>query len=168
MPSVSETVLTALAIALMLIAMLASIIPFIPGPALVWAVGVVYAALTGFQRVTWAGVALMTVFMLLGVTSGWWMPALGMRAQGGSCLSILGALIGGLVGTFVIPIPIIGTLFGAVIGATLFEFARAGELRAALHSGGAAVMGYLLGLVVEFAMSALIFVVFVGSLILSG
>ena len=87
-----------------------------------------YAALTGFTHVTWLSVGLMTVLMILGSTTGWWTQILGMHAEGGSCLSILGSLVGGLIGTFAIPVPFLGTIIGLVLGALLFEFARVGGI----------------------------------------
>jgi uncharacterized protein YqgC (DUF456 family) len=89
-----------------------------------------------------------------------------MRAQGGSTMSIIGALIGGLVGTFAIPIPIAGTLIGIVGGALGFEFLRVRQLRPALRSGTTAATGYVLGVLVEGGISLLILVVFVLSLLL--
>ncbi|GAB4463128.1 MAG: DUF456 domain-containing protein [Anaerolineae bacterium] len=162
----SEPASGILAAVLMLIAMAASVIPLVPGPVLVWGIGLIYAILTGFERVTGVAVVIMTVFMLAGATSGWWMQALGMRTSGGSWLAIVGALLGGLVGAFVIPLPILGALVGAVVGAILIEFVRAGRLRVALNVGGAALKGFFLGLVVEFAASLLIFLTFVGALII--
>ncbi|MBN1287420.1 MAG: DUF456 domain-containing protein [Anaerolineae bacterium] len=164
----AESVLIVVAIVLMLVVIFLSILPVIPGPALVWAIGVVFAALTGFERVTWLSVLLMTLFMALGSTADWWLPALGMKTQGGSCLAIVGSLIGGLIGTFAIPVPIIGTLVGAVLGAFVFELARLREFRAALDAGGAALVAYVVSMAAEIVFSALIFFVFVGSLALSG
>ncbi len=150
----------------MIAAIAASILPVVPGPALVWVIGLIYALLTGFQQVTALSLIVMTALMILGSTTGWWMQALGMRAQGGSTMSIIGALIGGLVGTFAIPIPIAGTLIGIVGGALGFEFLRVRQLRPALRSGTTAATGYVLGVLVEGGISLLILVVFVLSLLL--
>lgn len=162
----AESALGIIAVVLMVIAVVASLLPVVPGPALVWAIGLAYGALTGFTHVTGLSLILMTLLMILGSTTGWWMQALGMHAQGGSCLSILGALVGGLIGTFAIPIPFLGTIVGLVLGALLFEFARVGEFRQAMQSGGAALRGYLLSVLVEGGISILILAVFVISLIL--
>ena len=162
----AESVLGIIAVVLMIAAVVASLLPVVPGPALVWAIGLVYAVLTGFAHVTWLSISLMTILMILGSTTGWWTQILGMRADGGSCLSILGALVGGLIGTFAIPIPLLGTVIGLVLGALLFEFARVGEFRQAMQSGGVALRGYLLSVLVEGGISILILAVFVISLAL--
>lgn len=162
------TLLAILAIVLMIVAILASALPVLPGPLLVWGIGLAYAALTGFARVTWLAAGLMTILMILGSTTGWWMQALGMKAQGGSCMSIVGAVVGGMIGTFAIPIPILGTLVGLALGALLFEFGRFGDLRRAAQSGSAALSGYVLSVLVEMLIGGLILVVFVISVLSTG
>jgi uncharacterized protein YqgC (DUF456 family) len=78
-------------------------------------------------------------------------------------MASLGSLIGGLVGTFVLPIPLIGTVAGMVIGALLFEFMRVGEMQQATRAGRIAFKTYLLGIVTEFASSVAIVLIFAAS-----
>jgi uncharacterized protein YqgC (DUF456 family) len=162
---VAVSLLGIIAIVLMLIAIVASFLPFVPGPLMVWAIALVYAVLMGFDHVTWLSAVIMTALMVLGSTTGWWTQALGMKAHGGSCLSIVGALVGGLIGTFLIPVPFVGTLVGLVLGALVLEFARVGEFKKAVQVSSAAVSGYVMSMIVEFGISVLILLVFVVSLI---
>ena len=164
----AESVLAVIAVILMIIAIIASFLPVVPGPVLVWAVGMVFGALTNFTRVPILAAIIITGLMLVGSTTGWWMQAIGMKSQGGSCLGIIGALLGGLVGTFALPIPFLGTLVGMVLGTLIFEYARFGEVRKAVQSGGAAVQGYLLSIIVEVGISLLILIIFTVSLFLTG
>lgn len=155
-----ETILLIIVLILMIVAVIASILPVVPGPALVWAIGLLYAALTRFERVDLLAALIMTGLMVLGSTAGWWMQALGMKAQGSSWTAILGGLLGGLVGTFVIPLPIAGTLIGVVAGTLLFELLRVGNAREASRTSAAALKSYLLSLLTETGISALIVLVF--------
>ncbi len=157
----SGTPLLIIALILMLLGTAASILPVIPGPALVWAIGVIYAALTNFERVTPLATAAMTALMILGSTAGWWMQALGMKAQGGSWVAVLGGLIGGLAGTILIPIPLLGTLAGVIGGTLVAELLRIGEAGQAIRSSRAALKAYLLTLLTETGSCTLIVVVFV-------
>lgn len=159
-----DSLLALIAVVLMVLAIIASLLPVVPGPALVWAIGTIYAVLTNFQQVTGLSIAIMTVLMLIGVTSGWWMQAAGMSAQGSSCLGIFGGLVGGLVGTVLIPVPFLGTLLGLVVGTLIFEYARVGEAAKAARAGSAAITGYVLSIVVEGIISLLILAVFLLSL----
>lgn len=155
-----ETLFLVVVLVLMFIAAMASILPFVPGPVLVWAIGLLYAVLTKFGPISVPTVLLMTALMLIGSSTAWWTQTLGMKAQGSSPLSIIGALVGGLIGTFAIPIPVLGTLIGLVFGSLLLEFARVRKFRVALRAGNAAVRGYVLSALVETGISILILIVF--------
>lgn len=146
-------------------ALIASIIPFIPGPTLIWAIGMIYALTT--QSLSVPALIVMTVLMLAGATSDYWLPLIGVRTQGLSCLGAVGSIIGGLVGTFVIPIPILGTLFGSSIGAMIVEFARIRELRHMLQAGQITLKLYLWSVVVQFCIGLAILLTFVGTLLIN-
>lgn len=146
---------------LMLLATAASLLPVIPGPALVWAIGMFYATLTRFEQVSPLAAVLMTLLMILGSTAGWWMQAAGMKAQGGSRAAILGGLIGGLAGTLLIPVPVLGTLAGVVGGTLVIELLRLGEASKAIHSSQIALKAYLLTLLTETGACVLIVIIFI-------
>lgn len=138
---------------LMIVIMFASLIPFIPGSLLVWGIGLAAAFLTGFERITPIAAAIMTVLMLGGASSPYWLPFFGARGSGMSCLGAVGSIIGGLLGTFFIPIPILGTLIGLAAGTLIVEYARIGELRRAMQAGGIALRLYFVGILVDIGFS---------------
>ncbi|MFP4323630.1 MAG: DUF456 family protein [Anaerolineales bacterium] len=148
-----ETASITLTVIVMVILMFISLIPFIPGPALLWTVAVVFALANGFERVHVVAVVVMTILMLIGSTQDLWLRFLGMQRRGGSCWGVLGSFLGGLLGTVLIPVPILGTLIGAVAGALLIEFMRLGEIAQAMQSGRSVVESYFLGIAIEFAVS---------------
>jgi uncharacterized protein YqgC (DUF456 family) len=156
----TESLPLALTLILMILAIIASVVPMVPGPALVWAIGLLYAAFTGFERVSVLAAVVMTALMLLGSTSGWWMQAAGMKAQGGSWVAVIGGLVGGLIGSLAIPVPILGTFIGVVAGTLLVELLRVGDAGEAARSGKIALKGYLLTLLTETGISVLIAIVF--------
>lgn len=162
----AESVPLIIVIILMIVSTIASLLPFVPGPALVWAIAAIYAATTGFETVSVLAFIVMTILMIIGSTTAWWTQALGMQTQGSSCLSMVGSLVGGLIGTAVIPVPFLGTLIGIVIGALIFEFARFGEFRRALRTGSAAATSFILGIIVETGLAIVIVVVFVLSVLI--
>lgn len=155
-----DVALVTIAVIAMIAVMIISIVPFVPGPLLMWGVALAYGLLNSFENLHILAFALITILMILGSTTGFWMPVLGMRAQGGSMWGTMGTIIGALVGTFLIPIPIIGTMIGAVLGALAFEFFHIGDARQAIKAGQLAMTTYFLGLVAEFVMSFGIFTVF--------
>jgi uncharacterized protein YqgC (DUF456 family) len=163
---IAESTLTVIASILMVIAFFASLLPFLPGPFMLWLISVGYGALTGFQQLTVASAILITGLMLIATSKDIWMPLVGMRKYGVSCSSALGMMIGGLVGTFTIPIPIIGTLLGAIAGAVLLELLNLGDLQLALKAGGFAFKSFLLGMATEMGFCLLIVAVFFSTLLL--
>jgi uncharacterized protein YqgC (DUF456 family) len=99
---------------LMAAATLVSFVPFIPGPALVWAIGVIYAIATELQVVGPWTLLGVTVLMILGSTADWWTRLFGLNAEGSlSCGTIIVSTVGAILGTLFIPVPLVGTLIGA-------------------------------------------------------
>ncbi|MBI5669099.1 MAG: DUF456 domain-containing protein [Chloroflexi bacterium] len=164
----TDSLLIPLAVLGMGVTLALSIVPFVPGPAIIWAIGTVFAVLDGFQRATPAAIIIMTLLMVIGSTSEIWMPALGIRSKGLSCLSTVGSVIGSIVGTFLIPIPLLGTIIGAIAGALLVELARGREVRRAVQAGRSVFQLYLIGIVVQFVTGFAMFVVFLVSLWMTG
>lgn len=74
----------------------------------------------------------------------------------GALGALLGAIVGGVAGTFVIPIPLIGSLAGAcggaAAGATLLELASGRTDEEALRSGIGAGIGRLKGTLAKLAV----------------
>jgi uncharacterized protein len=98
----------------------------------------------------WGAIGLAAALALAGEVVETLAGAAGTRAGGGSSRGMIGAIVGGLVGglalTGLIPIPIVGTLFGAALGT--FVGAAIGELtRKDAPEGGAfrAALGATVG-----------------------
>ncbi len=160
-----DSILVLLVALLMLLSLALVVIPVVPVAALEWAIALVYAALTGFQRVTVPAAVLMTAFMLAGSTSGLWLPYFGLRGRGVSCLGLLAFFLGCALGTAAIPVPVLGTLIGGVAGVFLAEYARAREWRAALGGSGLALRVILVGMGLELAFAAAILLTFLVSVL---
>lgn len=159
--AITESLLLIISLVTMIVVMFASIIPFMPGPIFVWGIGLAAAFLTHFTRVTPLAAALMTLLMIAGSTTPYWLPFFGIKSDGLSCLSAVGSIIGGLIGTFLIPIPILGTIIGSVGGALLVEFLHIGEVQRAVRAGRVAFKMFLVGTLLDFAFSFSIILVFV-------
>ncbi|MCS7072672.1 MAG: DUF456 domain-containing protein [Anaerolinea sp.] len=167
MSSITQPAILAVGTFLLMIAFVLSFIPILPGAILVWAVAVVTAILNHFIQITPLAVAMMTIIMAINATSDIWLPMLGVRTSGLTCLGAVGSMLGGLVGTFVIPLPILGTLIGTVIGALAIELIYFGEMRKAFQAGRIALKLFIVGYILEMASSAAIVLIFLVSLGLS-
>jgi uncharacterized protein YqgC (DUF456 family) len=149
----------------MIIGTFAAFLPLVPGPLLVWFGVVLYAVATGFHEVTLPATVLLTLLMLLGITSDFWLSALSVKSAGGSLWGVLGGALGGLIGVFVL-FPV-GSMIGAVIGTLALEYMVSGNVRRSLRSGGVTLGSYLLSVLVEFVAAVLMDAVFVGCLLLA-
>jgi len=149
---------------LLMVAFILSFIPIMPGAMLVWAVAIVTAWLDSFAHITPLAAIAITLIMIINVSSDIWLPMLGVRTSGMTCLGAIGSFIGGLVGTFIIPLPILGTLIGTVIGALGIELLYFGEMRKAFRAGQAALKLFVVGYILEIASSSAIVLIFLVSL----
>jgi uncharacterized protein YqgC (DUF456 family) len=151
-----DALLIPIVMILMMLALFLVVIPVVPVAAVEWAIAMVFGALTSFERLTLPAVSVMTVFMVLGSTSQYWAPFLGLKGKQMSCLGILAFFVGAIIGTGVIPIPILGTLIGGLVAVMIVEFINTQDWRQALIGGKAALKTFVVGLVMEFIFSALI------------
>lgn len=163
----SQSLLFALTLVVMIGALFVSVIPYISGTLLMWAVALIYGLMTNFSLLPLPVMAVLTLLMVAGATTEFWMPLFGARVPGMSCLGAIGSLIGGLVGTFVIPIPILGTIIGMIVGAMLVEFTRLRDMSHAMRAGRVALQVYLWGIVVEFGLSLAIMLIFVVTVLIN-
>jgi uncharacterized protein YqgC (DUF456 family) len=159
----AQSILQLFTIVAMIVVVLASIIPFVPGAILTWALAMVYSLSSGL--VSTPVIIVMTLLMVAGATGDYWLPIIGVRGQGLSCLGAIGSFVGGIAGTLLIPIPILGTIAGSIAGAMLVEFGRIRQLRHALQAGRTTIKLYILGALVQFSISLAILLVFSVSLI---
>ncbi|MCE5186666.1 MAG: DUF456 domain-containing protein [Planctomycetaceae bacterium] len=115
----------------------------------------------------WALLATITVLALIGELIEFFAGAGGARRAGatwkGAIAAILGAVFGGLSGTFVIPVPLFGTLIGACFGAGLMtwivERHSGSEKEKSLRSGIGAGTGVLIGTLSKFTIGCIIWII---------
>ncbi len=168
MLEISPTILLILATVLMVVTLVLAFVPILPGPLMPWAVAIVYGLLTSWQRITPLAAIIMTLLMLVGVTADYWRPLLGAKTTGMGCRTSLGSFAGGFLGTFLIPIPLLGTVIGLVAGALVMELAQFGDLKKAMGAGRAALKMFAIGYALNIGISVTIFVVYVVSILTTG
>jgi uncharacterized protein YqgC (DUF456 family) len=165
-----ETILIIITLALMALSLFLSAIPLVPGPVLVWSVAVAFAFLNDFERTPYLAVTVMTLIMLSGSTTRFWLPVIGFQSAegGGSCLGTIGSILGAMIGSFVIPIPILGAIIGAIVASIGIALLQAKERQNLFKIGRDTLKTYIAGLVLEFCASILIILVFITSVVMTG
>jgi uncharacterized protein YqgC (DUF456 family) len=149
----------------------------LPGTWMILATAAVYAWLTP-DGARW-DISMEVLGVLLGlalvgeVLETLWSAA-GVKKQGGSrrgaVLAIVGSLIGAVVGTGAIPIPVVGTLAGAcagaMLGAILGESWKGRDIDHALRVGNAAAWGRLVGSLAKICVASIMVAVVLASALL--
>ena len=146
------------ALALMFIALLGELVPFVPGVALIWLIALVYAIAEGFTNIDPIAMIVLSVIALPGITADIWVSGLGARVGGASPWSILASLLGTAIGFFVFNLP--GALIGAFVGLVTVELFRAKDWQQALKASSGWVVGWLLSTVVQVAVGLIMIAIF--------
>ncbi len=150
-----------LAVAFILIGVIGTVVPILPGMLLVWFTVLVYAWQTGFEAVGWPSLVIITIIALVAGLSNIWLPLLGAQKTGAAKRALFLGVIGAIAGTFIIPIPILGTVIGYAIGVFLGEFMKVRDWRLALKASLGGVAGWGVSTIVEIVGSLLILAIFV-------
>lgn len=160
-----------------------SFVPAFPGAVLVWGGALVHGLMTG-----WTPLGLRSQLILAGLAAvagigQLAISAAGAKRFGSSGWGVFGAGVGMLVGTFVIPIPVVGMLIGAFLGALACELwiaqpkareaARAEgaqaterpDVRGASKAGVGAALGAVVGMMAEIGVAFVMVAVIVGAVV---
>lgn len=135
---------------LMLVGLLGSFLPAIPGTPLIFLGALVYAFFTDFEPVGLGELLLLAGLSILAYALDYTAGALGAKRFGGSWWGAAGALLGALVGLFFGPL---GLVLGPILGAALGELARSRHLRTSLRSAFGTVVGMVLGTVAKLSLA---------------
>jgi uncharacterized protein YqgC (DUF456 family) len=136
---------------LMVVGLLGSVLPLVPGPLIILLAATLHFFLRSESGVSWSGLALLFVLTVIAYALDFASGAVGAHWFGGSRWGIAGVLIGGIVGLF-FGLP--GLIIGPLAGGFLFEllFAQK-ELKPAMKSTWGTVVGTGMGLVARLLLS---------------
>lgn len=156
MADISLTLGTGVVILAFAVGLFGTILPIIPGLIIIWLATIYYAAVVvGFSEFSPWIFALITIIGLVAGTSNIWLAGLGARKTGASWRTLGVGFIGAIAGTFLLPIPLVGTIVGYAAGLILSEYIRLGQLRPAMKAAFGGVVGWGVSTVVEFAGAVL-------------
>ncbi len=137
------------AILMIVIGVIGTVMPAIPGVVFVFG-GIALAAwIDDFTRVSAWTVGALALLALVGVAADYVAAALGAKRAGASNLAIVGAAIGTVAGVFT---GLIGLLFMPLAGAAIGEYIAQRDLRRAGKVGIATWLGLLIGTAVKVAI----------------
>jgi hypothetical protein len=150
---------------MILLGLIGSALPILPGPVLIWFGVFVWAWGDGFQAVNWPLLVLLGLLAVIAWGSDLVLTLVVSRRAGASWRAIGGAIVGGILGgLFLSALPVIGTLFGSIIGAIvgmwLVEYSARNDHQAATQAVFAYVQGVLISTILEIAIALVMVALF--------
>jgi len=149
-----------LAIALIVVGVIGTFLPVLPGVILVFGGMLLAAWIDNFQRVGWITLVILGVLMVLVFVVDIVAGLLGAKRVGASKLAIVGAAIGTVVGLF---FGLVGVLVAPFVGAFAGEVIARGQLAPAARVGFGTWIGLMMGALIKLALVLAMIGVFVAS-----
>lgn len=152
-----DLILVILAGVLMILGILESFLPMLPGIPLSWA-GLLLLHLTAAipMNYKFLGITLLITIIIFALQYA--IPALGTKYLGGSRAGMIGATIGLVVGIF-LPVPF-AVLIVPFVGAFIGEILNRADSRTALKAASGSFLGLLASTFMEFIVTAIYFFLF--------
>jgi uncharacterized protein len=138
-----------LAIVLMIVGLIGTVLPALPGVILVLAGVIVGAWIDDFTKVPVWTVVLIGVIAVVAWVTDYVATVLGAKKAGASKLALIGAAVGTLLG---ILMGLIGVLFMPLVGAALGQYLSEKNSKNAAKVGIATWLGLLVGTVIKIAL----------------
>jgi uncharacterized protein len=178
-----EGPLLALTIVLMVVGLIGSVVPGLPGVTLIFLSALLYAILTDFQTVGAVILVVLFLFAALAFLADFFATSYGARRFGASNWGTVGGAVGGIVGAVVGFFFLgIGSLFGLIGGTIAGVFAgeylrreRYGDpevqeetdadWRRASRAAGGVIVGYLASAVIQGLLGLASIIIFVLALV---
>ena len=142
-----EPVVILVAIA-MVVGLIGTVVPVLPGVLLIWVAGLGYGLIEGFGGIGIAAFAVMTMLLGVGMAMSYVLPKRAGERGGAPTSSLRLGLVGAIVGFFVIPV--LGLPIGGAAGVLLGEYSRLGSWPAAWTTTRAVIGGFGLAVLAEF------------------
>lgn len=145
----TEPVLMLLAVALVVVGVIGTVLPALPGAPLVFLGLLVAAWADHFQKVGWFTLSVLAILTILTFVVDFMAASLGAKRVGASWMALAGAAVGMIVGLFFsIPGLILGPFLGAVAG----EYLARRDWAQARRVGLGTWLGMLLGIAGKLAL----------------
>jgi uncharacterized protein len=177
-----EGLLLALTLVLMVVGLLGSVLPGLPGVTLIFLSALVYATLTDFRSVGATILVVLFIFAAIAFVADFVATSYGARRFGASNWGTVGGAIGGIAGAlFGLLFLGIGSLFGLILGTIAGVFlgeylkrtrqgqqrpgSTASDWRRASHAAGGVLVGYLASAGIQGLLGLASVIVFVLALV---
>jgi uncharacterized protein YqgC (DUF456 family) len=141
-----------------------TIVPLLPGLALIWGAGLLYGLAEGFGGVGVAAFGVMTALAAGASIAGWVVPHRRASAAGASRASVWLGVLAAIVGFFLVPV--VGLPLGGVLGIYVGENLRTRDPAAARAATRATIVGFGIAALVQLAAALAMIVVWIAWVLL--
>ena len=152
-----------LSVALIVAGLAGTILPALPGTALVLAGIILGAWIDDFSRIGSITIAIVTVLAVVSWVLEYVAGVLGARKAGASRQAVVGAALGTIVGLFM---GIVGVFFMPLVGAAVGEYLAHRDHRRSINVGIATWIGIMIGMIAKVALAFVMVGVFIAALLI--
>lgn len=136
--------------AVMALGLMGVLLPALPGLMLIWAAALFYGLMVGFGTIGWVVLAFLSLLVAAGIIKGVVIPRRAAAESGASGWAQLGAVAGGVVGFFVIPV--FGLIIGALAGLLAVEYLLKGDWNEAMTAVRGTAKGFGVSVVIDLVL----------------
>ena len=159
----SEPLLISLAVICVIVGVIGTVAPILPGVPLSWAgLLILKFAPSVKDNVSWTAIVILGIITIVVTVLDNILPMWGTKKMGGNKKVVWGATIGLLIGFFLGPL---GIIFGPFVGALMGGLIGGNKVKPALKQASGAFLGYITGLVIKLITVGLIVFFFVAALV---
>ena len=139
---------------MVIVGIIGTVLPALPGVPLVFAGLLLAARADGFDKVGWAPLVVLGLLTLLSLVVDFWATAKGAKRVGASRMAVIGSVLGMLAGLLLGPFGIfIGAFAGAVAGELLHRRSLGqADIGAAAKIGVGTWLGIVMGIALKLAV----------------
>ena len=150
----------------MMIGLIFTVIPPVPGTVVIWAGAIFYGWILGWEKLGWPTFTLLTLLMIVGLVMDFLAGHFGAKLGGASCLAIfIGAVLGFILGILasLIGTPVLGCfagLLGMIGGVMWIEWRRKGDWQIAVRATKGYLAGSVAGIMARITSGVLMVIIF--------
>ena len=159
-----DIILLSLGFILMLVGILGSFLPVLPGPPISW-IGLLLLYLTKAVPDDWWLLGITLVFAIAVFILDYIIPAVGTKKFGGSKAGMAGTIIGLLVAIFFPVLGPFGIIVWPFVGALVGELINKADQKTALKAAFGSFLGFLTGTFMKFLIAIIYLGIFIWKVI---
>ena len=144
----------------MVVGLVGTVVPVMPGLLLMWGAALVYGIVVGFGTVGAVAITIISLLLVAGMVAGYLLPHRAGVRGGAAKSSLRLGILGAAIGFFVIPV--VGLPIGGVLGVLIGEYHRLREWSAAWATTKRVLAGFGWAALAEFTAGVAIFATWLG------